>query len=157
VQITWNARLAAIGSILVVVSGCATVGTTSPQEARNALAATAVESKALVYFMAPQIGGFIVNISMNGRNVGKVKDRTFIYCYFAPGSYDVVTDGQFPIMGKWSATMSIDQNKTYYIMVPYGPARFVQPESARRTLNEYYSLSKIMDCKTEMLAAPPRR
>jgi len=78
-------------SLSLAVTGCITVGTSSPGKTTDALASSNVEDKALVYFMAPQMGGFIVNISIDGRVVGKVKDRTFIRCYLAPGMHRITT------------------------------------------------------------------
>lgn len=137
---------AAILSLVLITTGCVTVSVASPEQTRKALAAGNVADKALVYFMAPQIGGFILNIAVNGRIVGKVKDRTFIYCYFDPGSYDLTTDGQFPITSKWKTLMAVESNSTYYIITPYGPPRFNEPASSRRVLSEYYSLSEHMNC-----------
>lgn len=138
-----------VGAILTVsqaISGCVTVGNASAAETNEALAAPNVANKALVYFMAPQIGGHILNIAVDNRAVGKVKDRTFVHCYFDPGRYQLKTDGQFPIMGEWVVAMDLEPNETYYILTPYGPARFNESVSSRQVLHDYYTLSKSSAC-----------
>jgi hypothetical protein len=135
-----------VSSLSLFVTGCVTVGAAPPEKARESLALGNTVNKALVYFMAPQIGGFIVNVVVNGRAVGKVKDRSFIYCRFDPGSYEIVTDGQFPITMKGTVSLTFEANKTYYVLTPYGQARVSDPASSRRVLTEYYSLSKNSNC-----------
>lgn len=134
-------------SLSLLVTGCITVGTSSPGKTRDALALGNVEDKALVYFMAPQLGGNIVNIAVDGRTAGKVKDRTFISCYLAPGMHHITTRGQFPVRSKWDVQMIFDPHKTYYIITTYAKARLSDPPSSRRILTQYYSLSKNSHCE----------
>jgi hypothetical protein len=142
-------RFSAVGSTLLLslmVAGCVTVGAAPAVQTREALALGNVGDKALVYFMAPQIGGTIVNVVVNGRVVGKVKDRTFIFCHFDPGSYDVTPDGQFPSVTGSTVKMAFEANKTYFVLTPYQQVKFSDPASSRRVLSEYYSLSKSSNC-----------
>lgn len=127
-------------SMTVSLIGCVTVSSASQQETLKALNLQPAENAALVYVMAPQTGGFIFTVFINGKKIGKLKDQHFLYVMAKPGSLELATESQFPIFVDSKTIFSVEAGQTYYILARYHNARNVDEPSARRVLTEHYSL-----------------